>query len=211
MKNRGFTLIELVVTVTIAIIIAGGFIYLSPKIIQRQRLKNDAWQIANDILEVKERARAQLEILKIEFYVRNDSTPELNNLYAWEKKEGAIQDAVNNGHDRAYIVTHPEEFPNIVVRHFHKDIGFPWYFGYTAPASVSFGDGCTVPPATEAASPPNKYTQIKFNEWGNPCSGGTIRIMSKSLRGTNGKPRIVELIVTPVTGRVRMEGPKDMP
>ena len=202
MKNRGFTLIELVVTVTIAIIIAGGFIYLSPRLIQAQRLKNDAWQITNDILEVKERAKAQLEILKIEFYVKNDSTPELNNVYVWEKKEGAIQEAVNNGHDRAYIVTHPNEFPNIVVRHFHKDIGFPWYFGYTAPASVKFGT---------AVSPLSNYVQIHFNEWGNPSSGGTIRIMSKSLKGTNGKPKIVELIVTPATGRVRMEGPKDMP
>ncbi|RLD13925.1 MAG: hypothetical protein DRI28_04840, partial [Caldiserica bacterium] len=29
-ENKGFTLIELIVTVTIAIIIAGGFLYLSP-------------------------------------------------------------------------------------------------------------------------------------------------------------------------------------
>ncbi len=205
-KNRGFTLIELVITVAIAIIIAGGFIYLTPKIIQRQRLKNDAWQIANDILEVRERARAQLEVLKIEFYVKNTSQPELNNVYAWEKKEGAIQEAVNNGHDRAYIVTHPDEFPDIVVRHFHKDIGFPWCFGYNAPKSVDLGSGCS-----PSSSPTNWYAVLSFNKWGNPCSGGTIRIMSKSLKGTNGKPRIVELIVTPVTGRVRMEGPKDMP
>ena len=205
-RNRGFTLIELVVTVAIAIIIAGGFIYLSPKIIQRQRLKNDAWQIANDILEVKERAKAQLEILKIEFYVKNTSQPELNNVYVWEKKEGAIQDAYNDGYDIVYIINHPEEFPNIVVRYFHKDIGFPWYFGYTAPKSVDLGSGCS-----PSSSPPDYYAVLSFNEWGNPCSGGTIRIMSKSLKGTNGKPRIVELIVTPVTGRVRMEGPKDMP
>ena len=205
-ENKGFTLIELIVTVTIAIIIAGGFLYLSPKIIQRQRLKNDAWQITNDILEVKERARAQLEILKIEFYVRNDSTPELNNVYVWEKKEGAIQEANNDGHDIVYIINHPGEFPNIVVRHFSKGIGFPWYFGYTAPASVDLGTGCS-----PSSSPPDYYAVLTFNEWGNPCSGGTIRIMSKAVIGTNGKPRIVELIVTPATGRVRMEGPKDMP
>lgn len=205
-KEKGFTLIELIVALTIAIIIADGFIYLSPKIIQRQRLKNDAWQIANDIMEIKERAKAQLEILQMRFYVKNPSTGELNNVYVWEKREGAIQKAYNDGYDIVYIITHPEEFPNIEVRHFSKGVGFPWYFGYTAPASVGLGTGCS-----PSSSPPDYYAVLSFNEWGNPCSGGTIRIMSKSVIGTNDKPRIVELIVTPATGRVRMEGPKDMP
>jgi len=38
--------------------------YLSPSLIASQRLKNDAWQLVNDLREVQERARAQLETLK---------------------------------------------------------------------------------------------------------------------------------------------------
>ncbi|MBC7195491.1 MAG: prepilin-type N-terminal cleavage/methylation domain-containing protein, partial [Caldisericia bacterium] len=44
-RYRGFTLIELSVIIFILIIIAGSLIYLSPKLIIRQRLKNNGWQI----------------------------------------------------------------------------------------------------------------------------------------------------------------------
>jgi prepilin-type N-terminal cleavage/methylation domain-containing protein len=66
-NKKGFTLIELITVIAIIAIISGGLIYLSPKFITKQRLKNDAWQVLNDIKEVQERARAQLERLKIEF------------------------------------------------------------------------------------------------------------------------------------------------
>jgi len=82
--KKGFTLIELFVTIAVIIILTGALIYLSPKLIVRQRLKNDAWQILNNIKEVQERARAQLEILKIEFDLDSKIT------YKYEKRRNAF-------------------------------------------------------------------------------------------------------------------------
>ena len=84
-KNfKGFTLVELIIVILILIIIAGGVIYLSPRLIIRQRLKNNAWQILNDLKEVQIRARAQLERLRIEFDINNGT-------YRFEKRKGAFE------------------------------------------------------------------------------------------------------------------------
>ncbi|MGB9749962.1 MAG: pilus assembly FimT family protein [Caldisericia bacterium] len=83
-NKKGFSLIELFVTIAVIIILTGALIYLSPKLIVRQRLKNDAWQVLNDIKEVQERSRAQLEILKIEFDLNSKIT------YRYEKRRNAF-------------------------------------------------------------------------------------------------------------------------
>ncbi len=82
--KKGFTLIELMTVIAIIAIISGSVIYLSPKFITKQRLKNDAWQVLNDIKEVQERARAQLERLKIEFDLNSKTS------YKYEKRKGAF-------------------------------------------------------------------------------------------------------------------------
>lgn len=215
-KNKGFTLIEIFVTLTILIILTSGLIYLSPKLILSQRLKNDAWQLVNDIREVQERSRAQLERLKINFYVYNPSTSELNNIYVFELREGAIQKAYNEGYDIVYVVNHQSEFPDIVVRRFSKDIGFPYYFGYTK--GIKTDDG--LPTANSVvfgtvSSPTSYYVSFSFNEWGNPSAGGHINLICKNLFGKtknyNGQylPKVITIYITPATGRVRMIGPKD--
>lgn len=89
LSKNGFTIIELFIVVIVLVVLSGAVIYLSPKIIAKQRLKNDAWQILNDIKEVQERARAQLERLKIEFDLNSKTS------YRYEKR----RDAFNGSND----------------------------------------------------------------------------------------------------------------
>ena len=216
LKDKGFTLIELFVVIVILGIISSGMFYLSPSLIASQRLKNDAWQLVNDLREVQERARAQLEKLKINFYVYNPSTPELNNVYVYELRKDAIQKANNDGKDIVYIINHPGEFPNIIVRKFSNNIGFPYAFGYTkgiktddslaSANSVVFG---------ASSSPTSYYVSFSFNEWGNPSAGGHINLISKNFlgntRAANGSylPKVITIYITPATGRIRFIGPRD--
>lgn len=91
MKNsKGFTMMELIVIIVIILIISLGTFYLSPKLIIRQRLKNNAWQILNDIKEVQERARAQLERLKIEFNLNPKDT------YRYEIRKNGFETSNQN-------------------------------------------------------------------------------------------------------------------
>jgi prepilin-type N-terminal cleavage/methylation domain-containing protein len=215
-KNRGFSLIELIVVVAILTIISMGVVYLSPTLIASQNLKNSAWQLVNDIREVQERSRAQLEKLKINFYVFNPSTPELNNVYVYELRKDAIQKAYNQGKDIVYIINHPGEFPNIVVRKFNKNIGFPYAFGYTKGISTddSLGSANSVVFGNQS-SPTRYYVSFSFNEWGNPSAGGHINLISKNYLGKtkdargNLLPKVITIYITPATGRVRMIGPRD--
>lgn len=215
-KNRGFSLIELVAVITILTIISMGVIYLSPTLIASQNLKNNAWQILNDIREVQERARAQLEKLKINFYVFNPSTPELNNIYVYELRKDAIQIANNQGKDIVYIINHPGEFPNIVVRKFNKNIGFPYAFGYTKGIATDDGLGSANSVVFgSSSSPTSYYVSFSFNEWGNPSVGGHINLISKNYLGKtkdsigNYLPKVITIYITPATGRIRMSGPRD--
>ncbi len=96
MKN-GFTIIELLIVIVVITILAGAVIYLSPKIIAKQRLKNDAWQILNDIKEVQERARAQLERLKIEFDLNSKTH------YRYEKRRNAFNSGSNENIGLRYL------------------------------------------------------------------------------------------------------------
>jgi len=52
-KKNGFTLIELVTTIAVITILSGAIIYVSPKLISRQRLKNDAWRSASQYVPGK--------------------------------------------------------------------------------------------------------------------------------------------------------------
>lgn len=215
-KNKGFTLSELVVVVTILSIISMGVIYLSPTLIATQRLRNDAWQLVNDLREVQIRARAQLEKLKINFYVTNPSTPELNNVYVFELREGAIQKAYNEGKDIVYIINNPGEFPNIVVRKFSSGIGFPYSFGYTKGIITDDGLGSANSVVIGSQSSPTSYfVSFSFNEWGNPSQGGHINLISKKLFGKtkdakgNKLPKVITIYITPATGRIRFIGPRD--
>jgi len=215
-KNIGFSLIELIVVVAILTIISMGVVYLSPTLIASQNLKNSAWQLVNDIREVQERARAQLEKLKINFYVYNPSTPELNNVYVYELRKDAIQKAYNQGKDIVYIINHPGEFPNIVVRKFNKNIGFPYAFGYTKGIATDDGLGSANSVVFgNQSSPTSYYVSFSFNEWGNPSAGGHINLISKNYLGKtkdargNLLPKVITIYITPATGRVRMIGPRD--
>ncbi len=215
-RIKGYSLIEIVVVITLISILSYGMIYLSPNIFASQQLKNDAWQLVNDIREVQARARAQLEKLKINFYVYNPNTPELNNVYVFELRKDAIQKAYNEGKDIVYIIKHPGEFPNIVVRKFKNNIGFPYAFGYTR--GIKTDDG--LPRANSVvfgtqSSPTSYFVSFSFNEWGNPSQGGHINLISKNLKGKtkdskgNFLPKVITIYITPATGRVRIVGPRD--
>jgi len=215
-RNKGFTLIELVIVIVILSILSYGLIYLSPSLIASQRLKNDAWQLVNDLREVQERARAQLEKLKINFYVFNPETPELNNVYVFELRKNAIQKANNQGKDIVYIINHPGEFPNIIVRKFTKNIGFPYAFGYTKGIKTDDGLGTANSVVFGASSSPTSYyVSFSYNEWGNPSAGGHINIISKNFFGKtkdgrgNFLPKVITIYITPATGRIRFIGPRD--
>lgn len=215
-KCKGYTLIELITVITIISILSYGVFTLSPTLIATQRLRNDAWQLVNDLREVQERARAQLEKLKINFYVYNPSTPELNNVYVFELREGAIQKALNEGKDIVYIINHQGEFPNIVVRKLSKGIGFPYAFGYTKGISTDDGLGTANSVVFGTQSSPTSYfVYFSFNEWGNPSQGGHINLISKNLLGNtkdakgNRLPKVITIYVTPATGRIRFIGPRD--
>jgi len=215
-KNKGFTLIEIFVVLFILTILSYGFIYLSPNLISSQRLKNAAWQLVNDLRETQERARAQLEKLKINFYVYNPSVRELNNIYVFELRENAIQKAYSEGKDIVYIVNHPGEFENIVVRKFSDNIGFPYAFGYTKgiAADDGLGSANSVVFGTQS-SPTSYFVSFSFNEWGNPSQGGHINLISKNLFGNtrdsrgNKLPKVITIYITPATGRIRYVGPRD--
>lgn len=215
-KDNGFTLIELIVVITILSIISMGVIYLSPTLIATQKLKNDAWQLVNDLREVQIRAMSQLEKLKINFYVFNPSVRELNNVYVFELREGAIQKAYNEGKDIVYIINHQGEFPNIVVRKFSNGIGFPYAFGYTKGITTDDGLGSANSVVFGTQSSPTSYfVSFSFNEWGNPSQGGHINLISKNLIGKtrdargNKLPKVITIYITPATGRIRFIGPRD--
>lgn len=215
-KNEGLTLVEIFIVIVILTILSFGLIYLSPTLISSQNLKNDSWQLVNDLREVQLRARAQLEKLKINFYVYNPSTPELNNIYVYEKRKNALQKAYNEGKDIVYIINHQEDFPDIVVRRFNKNIGFPYAFGYTK--GISTDDGLSSANSVvfgANSSPTNYYVSFSFNEWGNPSCGGHINLISKNFLGktkaSNGSylPKVITIYITPATGRIRISGPRD--
>ncbi len=215
-ESKGYTLIELITVITIISILSYGVFTLSPALIATQRLRNNVWQLVNDLREVQERARAQLEKLKINFYVYNPSVPELNNVYVFELREGAIQKALNEGKGIVYIINHQGEFPNIVVRKFSKGIGFPYAFGYTKGISTDDGLGTANSVVFGTQSSPNSYfVTFSFNEWGNPSQGGHINLISKKLLGNtkdakgNRLPKVITIYVTPATGRIRFIGPRD--
>ncbi|MCX8095749.1 MAG: prepilin-type N-terminal cleavage/methylation domain-containing protein [Caldisericia bacterium] len=214
--NKGYTLIELITTITIISILSYGIFTLSPTLIATQRLKNDAFQLVNDLREVQERARAQLEKLKINFYVYNPSTPELNNVYVFELRENAIQKANNEGKSIVYIINNTGEFQNIVVRKFSKGIGFPYSFGYTKGITTDDGLGSANSVVFGTQSSPTSYfVSFSFNEWGNPSQGGHINLISKNLYGKtrdargNKLPKVITIYITPATGRIRFIGPQD--
>ncbi|MBC7195477.1 MAG: type II secretion system protein [Caldisericia bacterium] len=178
--NKGFTLIELFVTLAVLIVLIGGIIYISPKFISKQRLKNAAWQLLSDIKEVQERARGQLEFLKIEIY------PDSNS-YRFEKRKNAFSQ--NNSLE-------------IVNRTLSSDVVIK---------SVSYSSQNST-----KIAPPISPIYFGFDEWGIPVDDskyqieGFLRIIleSKSLVDSQGKNFIVEINISPGTGRGYMDGPK---
>lgn len=87
-QRKGFTLIELVITIFIIVSLTTGVVYLSPKIIARQNFEKNIWQIINDLKTVQELARIQLERLEIEIDI--DS-----NTYRYEKRKKAFEDNIS--------------------------------------------------------------------------------------------------------------------
>ena len=185
-NKKGFTLIELMTVIAIITIISGSVIYLSPKLITRQRLKNDAWQVLNDIKEVQERARAQLERLKIEIDLNSKTS------YKYEKRKNAICSEINE---------------NIVIRNLTNNI----FFKSVKIGNTTYGTGKVTFLYDEWGVP----KKIDSNEPNNPCkinisdSGEiVITIETTSLKNNEGNNLSVDIIVSPGTGRLRMDGPK---
>jgi prepilin-type N-terminal cleavage/methylation domain-containing protein len=175
LSKKGFTLIELFIVIVILVIISGAVIYLSPKIIAKQRLKNDAWQILNDVKEVQERARAQLERLKIEFDLNSKTS------YRYEKR----RDAFNSGISE-----------NIGLRNLTNLI----YLKSVRIGNTTYGTG---------------KASFMYDEWGTPKkidnsdSGEIIiTIETATIKNSSGQNMSVDIIISPGTGRLRMDGPK---
>lgn len=182
LKN-GFTLIELFVTLTILIVLIGAIVYLSPKFIAKQNLKNDAWQLLNDIKEFQERARGQLEFLKMELKGGTNS-------YRFEKRKNAF--STNNSEE-------------ITTRTLSKEVIIK---------SITISSG-----GQTQSSPPLETLYLCFDEWGSPKDQNNIpiegfaviKLESQTLKDSNGNNYIVEIKITPGTGRGIMDGPKPGP
>ncbi len=228
-NNKGFTIFELIVTVSILLVIILGVVLVLPNFNAKQELKARAWQLANDLMEMRERAMTQLDTLHMKFIVRRGGGGNHYG-YIWEKKEGAIQEAQSNGYDIKYIMEHPGEFPDIVVRTFVTNtdafgpneinsvyISYPWSFADMSPApgwansGIDIGEGNGSQPNSVVfgtTTSPNTYVvDFYFNKWGRPSSGGHINIVDRDLYGDNDKPLVMTVIISPATGRIRMKGP----
>ncbi|MGQ9845803.1 MAG: hypothetical protein ACUVQN_06325, partial [Caldisericia bacterium] len=174
-SKKGFTIIELFIVVIVLVVLSGAVIYLSPKIIAKQRLKNDAWQILNDIKEVQERARAQLERLKIEFDLNSKTS------YRYEKRRDAFNSSNNE---------------NIGIRNLTNLI----YLKSVRIGNTTYGTGIVT---------------FMYDEWGvpkkidNTDSGEVvITVETSTLRNSLGQNMSIDIIISPGTGRLRMDGPK---
>ena len=181
-NKKGFTLIELITVIAIIAIISGGLIYLSPKFITKQRLKNDAWQVLNDIKEVQERARAQLERLKIEFDLNSKTS------YKYEKRKNAFSSGSSE---------------NIGIRNLTNQI----FFKSVRIGNTTYGTGKVVFMYDEWGAP----KKIETGESGEVISDSgeiVITIETTSLKNSEGNNLSVDIIVAPGTGRLRMDGPK---
>jgi len=181
-NKKGFTLTELMTVIAIIAIISGSVIYLSPKLITRQRLKNDAWQVLNDIKEVQERARAQLERLKIEFDLNSKTS------YKYEKRKNAFSSGSSE---------------NIGIRNLTNQI----FFKSVRIGNTTYGTGKVVFMYDEWGAP----KKIETGESGEVISDSgeiVITIETTSLKNSEGKNLSVDIIVSPGTGRLRMDGPK---
>ena len=181
-NKKGFTLIELMTVIAIIAIISGSVIYLSPKLITRQRLKNDAWQVLNDIKEVQERARAQLERLKIEIDLNSKTS------YKYEKRKNAFSSGSSE---------------NIGIRNLTNQI----FFKSVRIGNTTYGTGKFVFMYDEWGAP----KKIETGESGEVISDSgeiVITIETTSLKNSEGKNLSVDIIVSPGTGRLRMDGPK---
>ena len=181
-NKKGFTLIELITVIAIIAIISGGLIYLSPKFITKQRLKNDAWQVLNDIKEVQERARAQLERLKIEIDLNSKTS------YKYEKRKNAFDD---------------ESSKNIV----NKKLSLNIFFKSVRVANTTYGTGKVTFMYDEWGVP----KKIEIGESGEVVSDSgeiVITIETPILKNNNNQNMSVDIIISPGTGRLRMDGPK---
>ncbi len=181
-KKNGFTLIELVTTIAVITILSGAIIYVSPKLISRQRLKNDAWQVLNDIKEVQERARAQLERLKIEVDLNSKTS------YKYEKRKNAFSSGSSE---------------NIGIRNLTNQI----FFKSVRIGNTTYGTGKVTFMYDEWGVP----KKIEIGESGEVVSDSgeiVVTIETPILKNNNNQNMSVDIIISPGTGRLRMEGPK---
>jgi len=181
-NKKGFTLIELMTVIAIIAIISGSVIYLSPKLITRQRLKNDAWQVLNDLKEVQERARAQLERLEIEIDLNS------KDKYRYEKRKDAFD---------------KNSIENIKTIKLDNNI----YIKSVRIGNTTYGTGKVTFLYDEWGAP----KKIETGESGEVISDSgeiVITIETTSLKNSEGKNLSVDIIVSPGTGRLRMDGPK---
>lgn len=179
MNKKGFTLIELVVTLVVILVLLGATIYLSPKFIMRQKLKNNAWQVLNDIKEVQERARAQLERLRIEFDINNGT-------YRFEKRKGAFDSGTNE---------------NIVTKKLDSRINFK----SVSIGNATYGTGVATYMYDEWGVPKDIDNNPIGVEEGWAVK---IIIETPVLKNSEGQNLSVEITVAPGTGTLRMFGPK---
>ena len=87
----------------------------------------------------------------------------------------------------------PPKLDGLYVRQLGGSVGFPKAFGKYSPSSAYFGG------ASSNACPPSGVVVFTFNAFGRPCEGGE-RVTLVNRAGDR-----VDVIVTPVIGRIRME------
>lgn len=152
-RFRAFTLLELIVVITIVIFFTTFSIPILSNMLEDYALYNASVQLQQDILFIQNLAITNSSNSVARFRIRFYPS---QNRYIIEASEEANL-VLGKG--------------RLIERKFSSSMGFPMFFGKNVPESVVFGIN---------GAPPNLYIDLSFNNVGNPFQGGGhINLVSK--------------------------------
>jgi prepilin-type N-terminal cleavage/methylation domain-containing protein len=171
-RRKGFTLVELIVVVTIVAVLTGASVPYLGRYVSRRQLELAGFSLVQDLRRVQMDAVFTRTDRKLQFIPGS-------NWYRFETEAGSL--------------VLPPKLDGLYVRQLGGSVGFPKAFGKYSPSSAYFGG------SSSNACPPSGVVILTFNAFGRPSEGGG-RVTLVDRAGDQ-----VDIIVTPVIGRIRME------